>query len=102
MSDKQKCAERIFRGFHSYLCLKPATISEDGKWWCGTHAPSNVEIRRKKQDDKWRAQQAAANKRHAVESAGQRIVSAALAWNGKDDPTELRQAINHYHNVKAS
>ena len=90
-----KCAGEIYESHRFWDCSKTGKLNEDGKWWCGIHAPSAVAARRAKQDAKWKSYSAARDKRYAIEAAGRRVIAAAIAGN----PSEIQQAVNHYRNL---
>lgn len=82
MTEKQ-CAETVWRSLSngSYFsdCEKRAKYEEDGKWWCGTHAPSKVAARRAKKRAEDEAESAAKN---ATERAARAAVEAYQAAVG--------------------
>ncbi len=55
MTEKHQCSKQAIMDTwgHTAPCEHNATILEDGKWWCGSHAPSRVAARRAKTHDKW-------------------------------------------------
>ena len=61
---KPKCSAELQDNFYaSYSCSKPGTYTEEGKTWCGTHAPSKVAARRAGQDKKYDDRYAAITER---------------------------------------
>ena len=95
MSD-HKCAARTFRGHHFYSCHKLGKVEEDGKWWCGIHAPSKVAARRAKRDALWKTEDEARGKRYARHEAAREIVEAAL----NDDAAALQAAVAAYRAIE--
>ena len=98
MSEHQ-CVHKIFRGWGSHICGVRASLNEDGKWWCRAHAPSCVAARDAKREAKWAIKAAQQDRRNKIIAARDRIVAAALVWNGTNNSTELHQAIEYYRNV---
>ena len=93
---------KIFRGWSSHVCGKRASLNEDGQWWCRTHAPSSVAARAAKREAKRAPHQAALDRRIKRKDARDRIVAAALAWDGIVDTGRLGklwQAIKHYRKI---
>lgn len=43
MTEKHKCQHRIQGRQSSYFhnCKRPATVEEEGSWWCVVHSPSD-------------------------------------------------------------
>ena len=39
------CCASVWQGYHAYHCGKRAKLFEEGKWYCGIHAPSVVAAR---------------------------------------------------------
>ena len=58
----------------SYPCVRAGVLRENGKWWCRQHAPSAIEARRKKRDEKWDAEAAAAGQRQETLRYGQEAI----------------------------
>ena len=93
---EHECAGRVYSLFHSYPCGKPGKHEEDGKWWCGIHAPSKIAARKAKTFARWEAKRAVHNKQYAKERAAREIVEAAL----KDDATALKVAVAAYRAIE--
>lgn len=51
--EQHKCEAKCFKDWAHYACSKTAKYHENGKWWCGTHAPSKVKERADKSREKW-------------------------------------------------
>jgi hypothetical protein len=90
--------QEIYRNYAHYPCGKTAKFQENGKWWCGTHAPSKVAAKRAVREAKWADDSKIREKQHAITEAASRVVVAALAWNGVNH-TGLTKAINHLREV---
>lgn len=58
MMEKKRCCESVFSGYHSYRCMKPYSVTRDGKDYCCTHDPEKVKARKEKADKKFEAKQA--------------------------------------------
>ena len=65
---------------HDRPCFRPAKFHEEGKDWCGTHAPSKVAVRDAKQRVKWEAERAARDLRWEIEAQERKVLDAAVAW----------------------
>lgn len=84
MSEWKSCAQFVYRGnwARKFPCAKPASIEENGKWWCRQHAPSLVAERIEKRNAEWRrkreAERAAASRKDAIASAERAVIEAAV------------------------
>jgi hypothetical protein len=54
MKEKHTCEFERFVHWRRIHCGKTAKYHEGDKWYCGMHAPSKVEARRKKREDEQR------------------------------------------------
>jgi hypothetical protein len=52
MSDKPRCAEKVWSGFGAYQCSRAAKLGG----YCKQHNPENVAARRKARQEAWDAQ----------------------------------------------
>lgn len=94
MTEKRQCAKSVWhpRGNwgHHVPCQRNATVEEDGKWWCSTHAPSLAKARA----DKRYAEYQAARKAERDEGARAReiarlrdaVINAIREW--RDGPLD--------------
>lgn len=58
MTERHSCAGRVWDGaWRKRECENRGKLFEDGKWWCHSHAPSQVAARR----EKWNAKYSADN-----------------------------------------
>lgn len=53
MMEKHTCEHQTYSRWTYHACGKTAKYEHDGKWYCGTHYPPNVEARREKKSQKW-------------------------------------------------
>lgn len=105
MSDaKQKCCEKLrgegrWGSLYKVQCKKTATVTREGKPYCGTHDPQAIAERHQKSREKWDAKLKAESderKRAAAYAASRdAVVAAADAWaetrgGAADVPAELR------------
>lgn len=87
------CEGRIQGTWHSYSCSKKAKYFEDGKWYCGTHAPSRIKLRAEKKAAKQLAEKEAlerdpANIARELRRAKEQLVDAKekiAYWQEKQD-----------------
>ncbi len=49
----ERCAERVWDGWHQHRCTRKGTVQEDGKGWCKQHAPALAKAKREERDRKW-------------------------------------------------
>ena len=56
--ETHRCTGRLWNDYdmRGYQCSKSGKYEEEGKWWCGTHAPSKVKARHEKQAAKYDAE----------------------------------------------
>jgi len=107
MSEKRQCAGRVSgHGWHRRDCAVPAKYEEDGKWWCGAHAPSKVAARWEAKTKRWREESeaaiAAAQREAALAAATEALVQAALAWASPQSATELAPLATHLNDAVAA
>lgn len=80
---KLNCSRKIFSGYHSHFCTNLATITVDGKSFCGLHSPAAEARRQKKADDR---REVWANEHKAKHAIQQRIDKLLILAQGI--PTE--------------
>lgn len=98
---KRKCSGQVWptgRWPRPYACSNPATVEENGQWWCKSHAPSFVEQRRKKREAKWRAKnnerEARRDRAAKIEAARHAVIQAAKRFAPDiDAPAYLEDAV---------
>lgn len=80
MAGKKKCAGEAYDRYSGrfYSCTNAGKHHEDGKWWCGIHAPSKKAAKQKKQWDAYRAEQRRKAAQMKVASARDTIASVAI------------------------
>lgn len=75
---KRACTYRVFTGersdFGGHTCLLNASVQEDGKWWCKTHAPSAMAARRSATTARWDAETRRADARYALKAAERAVL----------------------------
>lgn len=52
----ERCAHKVGSGYQRVGCAKPATVHEEGEWWCALHAPTKREARQRAKLARWDAQ----------------------------------------------
>lgn len=52
-TEKHRCAGKVSDNRRSYPCASNGRYEEEGRWWCGVHAPSKVSERYEKKRAKW-------------------------------------------------
>jgi hypothetical protein len=65
----ERCAAKVWHEYHQSPCSSRGKYEEDGRWWCGTHAPSKVKARDAERARKYRekmARREAARWRHRL------------------------------------
>lgn len=79
-----RCAYRVFTGersdFGGHPCLSGATVQENGKGWCRTHAPSAAAARRKASEERWAAERRRQDAMYAVERIENDIIAHVREW----------------------
>jgi len=65
-TEKEVCSGRTYDRAAWYTCQNPVTRHEEGKPWCTRHAPSYVEAKYQKANDKWLAERRAIAVRDAL------------------------------------
>ena len=101
MTDKARlCSERIWdhgRWPSQSGCQNRGSVTEDGKSWCKTHAPSRVKARRDALHARWRA---ASEAREATWQRGEALTAATAECiealrqiaRGQGEPGEVARA----------
>ena len=97
---KERCTAMVtdHTGFHEYHCLKPASVTEDGKPWCAYHAPSKVEARRVAKSAEYDAKWARIEQRDNLAALCERVCDAAMVWwrwNDDESHSALRSTTEH-------
>jgi hypothetical protein len=53
----EKCRGSVWHGgFHTSICGRGAKYECDGKWYCKTHHPPNIQAKQEARSAKWRAE----------------------------------------------
>lgn len=93
---KPRCASRTWRNSGNWGawhdCRRVGTVEEDGRYWCGHHAPSRVKARDEAKDIARRRAESIDSARAVVRGAERDVVAAAMrAW--ADNPGRLTPAM---------
>ena len=85
---KEECEGHTYESHSGTFppCDYPGKYFEDGKHWCGIHAPSKMKARREKNDAKYARERAIDSAKSAVKAKERDVVVAAEAWN--DPPSD--------------
>lgn len=79
-------------GWSSHQCTNRGKHHEEGRWWCGIHAPSKVKARRLKSE-------LAFDLQWQESKLKQEIVTRALRADSKKLPKDLREVVEQYREL---
>jgi hypothetical protein len=98
---KNPCEQSIWQnwGFRHAPCGAAGKFFEDGKWYCGRHAPSIKEAKSVAWRANFDAQMEADRLRRERESCLQAVALVTVAWEG-ELPEPVRQAVLRYREAK--
>ena len=79
-TERHKCSGSVWdrSGFHATKCGNNAKLHEEGRWWCGVHAPSARAKRDAKRVAVWDARTSARDRRNAISAARDRVFDAVM------------------------
>ena len=52
-----ECSGKTYDGWHYHSCRRKATAERDGKWYCPSHDPINIEKREDAKESKRKSKQ---------------------------------------------
>ena len=86
MADKVevRCSENIWRNgaYHASRCSNKGILQYEGRWYCKTHFPPNVQKKRDKRDATWKAEWDSGRQRDRDAKAKQaELVRKAAAYD---------------------
>lgn len=90
MADKVNCSVTVTDGWHRSKCSRKAKVVEDGKPYCGQHAPSALQARRAARDAKWRSESAFLSAKYKAQDAVKAAEAAVIERAIADDTAESK------------
>ena len=98
MGEKQKCSERVFRGYRYYPCSRLGRYEHEGKFYCKQHYPPNVAARKAEQQKKSKKALTSYHEKVRRAEVAERFESVLRQIaEGHNDPRSLAQKIlNEY------
>lgn len=98
---RAQCAESMGIATNFYQCSRKGRIEERGYLWCGQHAPSAVEKRNKKNEERYQAKRRADDLKWALKDAHRDIAGTAIEYfQQKKTHNDLEAAVTKYLSLK--
>lgn len=70
---EKRCEGQVYSRMAYCQCSRNGTIKEDNKWWCKSHAPSEVDKRLKERSRKWQKEWDIESKKWELETKRDRL-----------------------------
>lgn len=89
MTEAHQCSGLIHGLVRDYSCRNPGRMNENGRWWCGVHAPSTKARKDAKVAARWDAKAKARDQLNEVSYAKDEVVDAAVDWVKEGGPRRV-------------
>lgn len=80
--DEQRhdCIEKVWRGHRVSRCSNPGKHERDGKWYCSTHVPENVQARQDARITRHLEEMAQLRQQSHITACRKMVVERAVEW----------------------